>query len=218
MDDEEIVAASEMLLGAVIDDAVFGWEDIGLADLHVARERDGDAHVVARDVETGKAAERLRKRLPPRVELRAAGGSGADQQIERELALLGHADFVGAGEPARVGADRNGAVRVRRHLQPHEHRIIVLVDVVHEVSDLDPPGHRVAQRTGRKALRQAPLHVHRQASIAGVQPIAVPARVGAHVDGKLDLAARRRWAFGDQLRRDVLRLRECWHEQKREKN
>jgi hypothetical protein len=105
-------------------------------------------------------------------------------------------------------------VRIGRHLEPRQHRIVAIEHIVHEVGDLEPRRHRVAQRSDGEPFGQMPLHVHRQARVARVHPITVPARRGAHVDRELDLAARRRRAFGDQLRLDAARVRQRREEQK----
>ena len=76
--------------------------------------------------------EGLRQLLPPVVELRAVRRARSYGEIERELALLGHANLLGTGEPVRVGADRHRARCIRRHLQPHQHRIIPLEHVIHQ--------------------------------------------------------------------------------------
>ena len=46
----------------------------------------------------------------------------------------------------------------------------------------------------------------------------MPARGGAHVDRKLDLPARRRGAFGDQLRLDPTRVAQRGGEQQGEQD
>ena len=117
-----------------------------------------------------------------------------------------------------LGADGNRAARIRRHLEPDEHGIIALVDVVHEAGDLEPGRDRIAQRPRGKAPRKLPFDVHRQAGVAGVQPIAVPARRGPHVDRQLDLAARRRRTFGDELRLDPARVGESGGEEECEQD
>ena len=61
------------------------------------------------------------------------------------------------------------------------------------------PGSAAAPRQARRNL---PIHAHRQAGIARVEPIAVPARLGPHDDRQLDLAAGHRRSFSDQFRRD----------------
>src|SRR6185437_16500266 len=62
------------------------------------------------------------------------------------------------------------------------------------------------------------LDLHRQAGVAGIDPIAMPARSRAHVDRELDLAAGRRRPFRDQLRLDAARGRERGHEQQRKED
>ena len=154
------------------------------------------------------ARQRPRQRLPPSVELRAIGGSAANQHIQRQLALFGDANLVGAGEPAGLGPDWDRAARIGGNLEPHEHGVVSLIDVVHEAGDGQPLRHRIAQRACGEALGKLPLHVHRQAGVARVQPIAVPAGSWTHVDRKLDLAAGGCGALGDQLRLDTARVGE----------
>jgi hypothetical protein len=152
----------------------------------------------------------------PRVELGAVRRPAADRQIEREFALLGNANALGAGEPVSVGADRHRPGRVRRHSEPNEDGIIVLEHVVHQSGDREAGGHWIAERTHCEAVGKLPIDLHRQAGVSGVLPVAMPALLRAHVDGEVDLAAWGRGPLGDQLRNDVLRGGDGRHEQERE--
>jgi len=104
------------------------------------------------------------------------------------------------------------------HVQGGEQDVVALVDVVHQAGDLEPAGHGIAQRAGREPLGELPLHVHRQAGVAGVLPVTVPARRGQHADRQLDLAAGRRGPFRDQLGFDPARLGQRRREQQGEKD
>ena len=119
--------------------------------------------------------------------------------------MLGHADFVGAGEPVRIGADRYRARRVRRNLQPHEHGIVALEHVIHQAGDGQPRGHRVAKRTCGEAVRQLPVDAHRQTGVTGIEPVSMPTGRGPHVDRELELAAWRRGSLRDQFGLDAAR-------------
>jgi len=162
--------------------------------------------------------KRLGQFLPPRVELRPVGRAGPcpHRQIERKLALFGHADLVGASEPTRRGADVERAVCRARHMNRREDSIILLVNVVHQVRDLEPSGNRIAQRSDGQDFRQLPLHVHWQARVARVEPISVPSGFRAHVDRDLDGAAGRRRSLRHQFGRDVLRGRQRRPEEEHE--
>ena len=203
------------MAGFVIDNPVGRREDVGLADLDAGGNRDGDAQFAARNREIADSRQWPRQGAAPIIEARIGRRPSANRKVERELALFGDANLVGAGEPVRVGTDRHGAGRAGGDLEPHEDRVIALVDVIHEVGDGQARRHRIAQRTCREPGRKLPFDVHRQAGIARIEPIAVPAGLGTHVNRQLDLAAGRRRAFGDQLRLDPPRLGERGHEEKR---
>jgi hypothetical protein len=214
--DDPVARPAEALLRRIIHRSVVDWKQVRLADLDRLRDGDGDAQFVARRLEMADADDRTGKGPSPLVEPAALRRPTPNRQIEREFALLRYADLVGAGEPAGIGADRDGAGRSDGHLQPNEHAIVALVDIVHEVSDREPRRHRIAQRSRREARRQLPFHVHRQSGIAGIQPIAVPAWRRTHVDRKLNLASGRSGTFSDQPRLYPTRLAERGHEQERE--
>ncbi len=207
-----------MLLSCIVDRAVGSRKDVRLFDLHVARKRDSEANPVALDLEVRDARERSGERLAPLVELRPVRSSAAHRNLERQFAAFGHADLVGAGEPVRLRPDRNGARRIRRRLQPEEDGIVLLVNIIHQPGDREPGRHRVLQVADRPTLGKLPLHFHRQAGIARIEPVAVPARLGVHDDRKLDLAARRGGPLGDQLRIDSTCVPQGGCEQECEEN
>ena len=129
---------------SVIPKVVGGLDPVSL---NLAAQLYGQAVVKVVPVsscEVAEACKRLRKALSPGIELGAVRSPGPNGKVKRQLALLWDADPVGAGEPVGIGAKRNGAVRIGGHLQPDEHGIILLVDIVHEVRDLEAPGHRIA--------------------------------------------------------------------------
>ena len=113
--------------------------------------------------------------------------------------MLGDADLVRARQPLRLAADRQDPVRILRHLKPDKHRMVALVDVIHQAADIQPLRHRIAQRTDAGAFGQRPFNLHRQAGIARVLPVTVPTLLRVHDDRELDLAARPHRALGDQL-------------------
>ena len=144
--------------------------------------------------------QRPRQRPPPLVELRALGacplptGRSSDSSPCSGTQILS----VQASQcaSARIGTTPRAS---GRHLQPRQHGIVALVDVVHRARRRSAASAPDSAAARREALGQLPLHVHRQAGIARVEPIAVPARRWTHVDRQLDLAARRCRAFGDQF-------------------
>ena len=74
-----------------------------------------------------------------------------------KIALLGDANLVGAGEPARLGPDRDWSTGVGGNLQPHEQRIVLLVDIIHEVRDLEPRRDRIAKRPDGEPVRKTAI-------------------------------------------------------------
>ncbi len=201
--DERVPGAPKALRRRIIDLPVDQREDIGLTQCDAGGKRDGEAQLVAGKLEMRRGSERTREQLPPLVEAGPlAGGALPDRHLQREAAALRHADLVGAGQPLRLGGDGQHAACVSRCLQSHQHRMVALVDVVHQPADVQPLRHRIAEWPKAGAARQRPFDLHWQTGVARVLPIAVPTLAGVHDDRQIDLAARPHRSFGDQLRLD----------------
>jgi len=85
--------------------------------------------------------------------------------------------------------------------------MVALIDIVDDSRDQQPVGHREAKGGQLGTRRQLPFDLHRQAGIARIEPVTVPARARVHDNRQLDVAARHRWSFGDQFGLDCIRSR-----------
>src|SRR4029077_16563799 len=132
---------------------------VRLVDRDARWKRDRDAQLVAGKGEMADRRERLWQGAGPLIELHPVGRARTNRQVQRQLALLGNTDLVGAGEPMRFRPDRHNAARLRRHLEPDEYRIILLVNVIHQARDLEATGEGVAQGPRREPRRKLPLYV-----------------------------------------------------------
>jgi hypothetical protein len=105
--------------------------------------------------------------------------------------MFGHAHFFGAGEPLRLGPDRDDAACPFRRGDPDEEGIVAVVDVVGDAREDQPGRDRVTQIAGGHSGGQLPGDGHRQSGVAGIEPITVPARRGVHDNGEVKRIALR---------------------------
>ena len=164
---------------------------------------------------------RRRPRTAPGTRRVAAGGRGRRRTASRRtgsaaarrrrpavraasLCLAGDAD-VGADEPGsvRLEAQRSPGFEARWHGDRHQQIGRAAIAVIADAALDKPLRHRPGDLAGAEAGRQLPGDLGRQAGIAGVAPVGVPARrdVEMQVDPQR-LAGHDRGAFGDQPRRN----------------
>ena len=176
-----------------------------LTDLHGRGQRNCDAQLAVREAKARFAAQRRGQGGAPAVKPGVGLAGLADSDLGCQLALFGHADFVGTGQPLRLGAQVQHLTRLGtgRHGEGHQQGIFGLVDVVHQPGDGQRCGHRIGQRPRLRAGRQGPVDRHALPGIAGVLPIAMPARFGLHVDRQGDRAAGQGRTFRQQACSDV---------------
>ena len=128
------------------------------------------------------------------------------------VARLGHADARRADQIVELGRDRQRRPlgQPRRHVDRHEQRIGLLVDMVHQPRDHQRRRHRIGGIARLHALGQRPVDLHREAAVARRLPIAVPARLRRHRDrdrgaraggGRQALGRRARSRYAGRCRR-----------------
>ncbi len=101
-----------------------------------------------------------------------------------------------------IGANTGGTAASAGTVERHQHRIVALVNVVHQPGDQQLVRHRIQRFAGLPPFGQRPVEPHPVAGIARVLPIAVPARLRA---GNAARASSGLARHGRALRRPVRR-------------
>jgi hypothetical protein len=177
----------------IVERAVGKRKEIGVGERHRRRQRDGEADDACPALEPAATGERLGHRLAIEVELRPAGEApDADREVERDGGALGDADLVGADQIIELRPDRQLGAKGQagRQAEVGEKGVAALIDIIDETADLEALRHGIAQRPRRDPGRQLPGDAGRSAGIAGILPIAVPARPRLHQKRQRDDAAR----------------------------
>ena len=188
--DQQVAVALEDLRRGIIDRAVGRGKEIRLADRRAGRDRDRQAQRPGGQREMRDRCKRARQGATEIVEPRIDSRRAAGRHIERHDALFGNANLFGACQPVQLGGEMLDAARPRWRFQAHQDGIIFFVNEVRNVGDEQLGRHRIAHRPDRPARRQRPFDRHRLARVAGVGPVTVPARRGAHRNREINLAAR----------------------------
>ncbi len=116
--DQQVAIAAEALRRGIVDRPVVGREEIGLADVHAlpaAEWRSRSCRLSSANF-AGLASGRGSARRHSSNRARSVAGPLPTGKSSEILALLGHADLVGAGQPLRVG--RGSAARPWRPPAP----------------------------------------------------------------------------------------------------
>jgi hypothetical protein len=198
--DEPVATAAKGLRCGEVDRAVLSGEEVRRADGDAGGKRDGEADRRSLDREPRRGGNRSGQGAAPLVEPVAERCAAvADGQVERQKPMFGHAHFFGAGEPLRLGPDRDDAACPFRRGDPDEEGIVAVVDVVGDAREDQPGRDRVTQIAGGHSGGQLPGDGHRQSGVAGIEPITVPARRGVHDNGEVKRFAGDRARFGDEF-------------------
>ena len=185
--DQPVAAAAKALRCGEVDRAVFAGKEVRRADGDAGGKRDGEVDRRSLDREPRRGGDGSGQGAAPLVKPLAEWCAAvADGQVERQEPMFGHAHFFGAGEPLRLGPDRDDAACPFRYGDADEQGIVAVVDVVGDAREDQPGRDRVAKIAGGHSGRQLPGDGHRQSGIAGVEPIAVPARRGVHDNGEIE--------------------------------
>jgi hypothetical protein len=167
------------------------------------RKRDRYLQFLTPCSEGGAWSERLGQLGAPCVEA-LVRRTRAYWQVKHDRAALGHAQLVGADKIVEGGAERQRAAGACRYLQPDEDGIRAREHMVHQPGNGEAVGNGVTERPYRGPCRQLPIDAHRLAGVAGVFPIAVPARFGGHHQRQFYVLTGDSRLLGDQLKLHVL--------------
>ncbi|GJE71085.1 hypothetical protein CHKEEEPN_2627 [Methylorubrum podarium] len=123
------------------------------------------------------------------------------RQIEAQLRRARNADLLADEVGERAGQPRGLAgLGALGNLERHQQGDGALVAEIHQGLDRDPLRDGPLHRADREALGQAPRHLRRQAGIARIAPVDVPARLHRHVQAERHRAAgHQRLALGHEL-------------------
>jgi hypothetical protein len=217
---QTIGSAGRHLRRVIIDDVAIRWKERDVVELRGISGRDTqrDLRVSPR----GGGGERIRQRQvgtarckapgPLRISFSLGGGRDGNAQL-RVFRDAG----VGANQPARMRRDDNVRTRrePRRDVDVNRKENLTFVAVIDDGAVGDALGYRPRDRPGLEIPGQGPFDRGRQAGIARVQPVGMPAGVDLLSKRDPQRTARHRVArFGDQAGADMQAgrgaiLREC---------
>ena len=197
--DKGVADAPEGLLRLVVDDVVGHRKEVRHTRFGARREWDRYAQPVARELEPAGGRQRPRQARrhssngrAPVFRSRSAGRATAAPAPARRSCPCRPASGHRRGSGWCLERQRALSTARARHNRARRRS-----------SSARRPSAVWARGSGadrRRSRREPPLHLHGQACVARIEPIAVPALRRAHVDGQFDLAARRCRSFGDEPR------------------
>ncbi len=151
----------------------------------VARPRGGEGR--------GTLERQQRARLAVEVRIGCMAGRD-DGEGERQVCLAGHADVL-ADEPCGMSANGDGlaGLEIGRGLDFHREQNRPLVAIDDDVARVsDSQRERPLDRAGLETGRQCPVDGRRDAGVAGVLPVGIPARFHLKLETDGNRAGRAR--------------------------
>ena len=201
LDHQRVAVSRHRLRRRITQRVVGGRIDIGIGEHRACRERDREPQLAVRHREMRRTGERSRQRLAVAIERRIVPAGRADIELGRDAGGFRDAQLLGADQIIEPRIDRHDHARLRvgRHVDRREQRIIALEHIIHQPRHAEPLRHRILQRIGAPLLAEPPFDPRLGSGVAGIAPIAVPARLRPHHEGERHRAARRHaLRFGDE--------------------
>ena len=203
-DHQRVAVTADLLWGGVVQGIFAGRIEPGIARRAAGRKGDSDPDHRAVNLELCLTAKRPRQFHAPRIEPGAVDWrheTVANDKIQRQFVMFWYADLVCARQAVNRQPDREcrPLCQSGRDVELYQQRMLGVEDMVHQISNDEAFGHRIARCADRRVLGQAPVQPRGQTRIARILPIAMPAGFGLHADCQCNHASGcRRAGFGNE--------------------